>query len=385
MSTQPRTLRSYLLLPRPKDAVKWWILPLTFAVGVITRGGVTNHGLARAALVWAALELLVYQARYQWNDIRGFEADQRHPDSAGRGRLPGPLAKARQHIAASAGVAVARVAAAGVLALALPGFALGWTLVILTVAVFGVAAAYEALRAVGTGRGADVPAPLTPAVVAIWFVIGGGYAIRGVTGLALAVPLLNHPAVAVCATVTMWAFGISFVTARWAVEALAFARAGSDGLRWELQPGHAREHLLALVRWLPEWPAGVDPQAWTACRGRTTLRAPWNTSAVVAAAAAGTTGALLAGAAPLIVCAAALAAGCAALAVLLVPTAWMFGTAGLGLVGLAALAGIDTPSAALPWLGVLGALLWFRLQSLQTMSGAFRKLVLRRGMEPMRA
>src|SRR4051794_36434634 len=182
MRARPRTLRNYLVLPRPKDAVKWWILPLTFAIGVITRGGVTNHGLARAALVWAALELLVYQARYQWNDIRGFEADQKHPDSAGRGRLPGPLEDGRKHIAASAGVAVARVAAAGVLALALPGFALGWTLVVLTVAVFGVAAAYEALRAVGTGRGADVPAPLTPAVVAIWFVIGRGYGLRGVSG-----------------------------------------------------------------------------------------------------------------------------------------------------------------------------------------------------------
>jgi hypothetical protein len=38
---------------------------------------------------------------------------------------------------------------------------------------------------------------------------------------------------------------------RWAVEATAFGRVRHGQIRWTANAGHAREHLLALVRWLP--------------------------------------------------------------------------------------------------------------------------------------
>jgi hypothetical protein len=56
--------------------------------------------------VWAVLELLVYPARYQWNDVHGFVADQQHPGVQDRGRLPGPLDRARERVLASSAVAL---------------------------------------------------------------------------------------------------------------------------------------------------------------------------------------------------------------------------------------------------------------------------------------
>src|SRR3954454_25121570 len=70
--TGQRSLASYLLLPRPKDTVKWWILPLGFGLGSLAAPALTSAQVVRALVVWALLELLIYQARYQWNDVRGF-------------------------------------------------------------------------------------------------------------------------------------------------------------------------------------------------------------------------------------------------------------------------------------------------------------------------
>src|SRR4051794_40691941 len=115
-----RSLRSYLLLPRPGDCGKAWLFLATLVLGMAASGSVSSPRLVRALIVWAALEFLVYQARYQWNDIRGFHADQAHPDAAQRGRLPGPVDRARPHIAASAAIAAARLAGAGLIAILLP-------------------------------------------------------------------------------------------------------------------------------------------------------------------------------------------------------------------------------------------------------------------------
>src|SRR4051794_815510 len=96
-SRSGRSLVSYLVIPRPKDLGKAVIVPLGMTVGFISVGEVTASGLVRGLIVWAVLELLVYQARYQINDVRGFAADQQHPDAASRGRLPGPLERGRAH------------------------------------------------------------------------------------------------------------------------------------------------------------------------------------------------------------------------------------------------------------------------------------------------
>jgi hypothetical protein len=371
MSGGGRTIGSYLLLPRPKDSVKWWIFPLTFAVGALGRGGVGGHAVIRAAVVWFALEILIYQARYQWNDIRGFAADQRHPDAASRGRLPGPPERAHAHLAASRATAALRVFAAAALGLVLPGLHLLAVIAVLVVAVFGVAFGYEQLRAHGTGRSGDASAPPTRAVVGIWLVIGGGYAVRGVSGLALAVPLTAHPALALAAVVTMWAFGTAFVTARWALEALAFAERGGDGLVWRVRADQAREHLLALTRWLPA--AGAEPpRSWRALREPTAASAPWNAATLVCALGAGATGALLVdpGSAGVAVIAA-IAATALSVAVLRAPAAFKVAAVAAASVCMVCalwLAGSPRPLvAAVPWLVATTALLYFRTQSLATM------------------
>jgi hypothetical protein len=369
------------LLPRPGDLVKAWIFPLAFGLGALTTDGVTARDLLRAAVIWVALELLIYQARYQWNDIRGFEADQRHPDRAARGRLPGPPSRGGEHRMASAAVATGRLATAAWLALLLAPLDLAAPLAVLVGAVFAVAVLYELLRTRCTGDSDRVPPPLSGGIFAIWMVVGGGYAIRGLAGLGAAVDLLGEPALLGSALLAFWSFGIAFVTGRWALEALAFGRRGArGGIVWEASPGQAREHLLALVRWLPATaPAaaagpGGSLAEWRALAEGGSLRAPWNLAALVAAAAAAVSGALLAG--PASAVDAGLAAALGTLAAALAfrgrrPALTALAAVALG--GAFALAGHSRPGLAiLPWLLIVAAHLFFTAQSPRTLAHPLR-------------
>jgi hypothetical protein len=374
-----RSLRSYLLLPRPGDLVKAWIFPAAFVLGVLATGGAGGGEVLRAAVVWIALELLIYQARYQWNDIRGFAADQRHPHRASRGRLPGPASRGRAHIRASALVAAARLGLVALLAVALPPD-LGWALLALAVAVFGVAALYEALRSRCTGTSDRVPPPLTGGILALWAVVGAGYAIRGLAGLGSAVAFAS-PWLPLAATLALWAFGIAFVTGRWALEALAFGRRDErGGIVWQVESGQAREHSLALVRWLPAVPDGEDGQGdgslrrWRALSG-SALVAPWNLAAVVAGSAAAASGRLLVGPAdPFAVGLVAVAGAVCAAIVVSLHRRWpglLVGSVVLATV--AGAAGSPRPAlAALPWFALVGAHLFFTAQSPSTLAHPLR-------------
>jgi hypothetical protein len=375
-----RSLARYLLLPRPGDLVKAWIFPAAFAFGALAAGGVSGRELLRAAVAWVALELLIYQARYQWNDIRGFDADQRHPDRAARGRLPGPASCRRQRVRASGLVMVARLALVAAAAVALSPLDLGAPLLALALAVFGVAIVYEALRSRCTGAAEQVPPPLTAGILALWVAVGAGYALRGVSGLAFAVDLFGEPWLLAAAVVAFWAFGVAFVTGRWALEALPFAGPdGRGGIRWRVEPGQAREHSLALVRWLPAAAPATGRSDdsfgdWRALLDVSPL-APWNLAAVLSAAAAAVAGRLLAGPAdPLD---ALLAGGAGALLAIaaLVPSWRRYGWAagGIGLALLMAAAGSPRPTlVAIPWLAILGAHLFFSAQSPRTLAHPLR-------------
>ena len=369
-----RTLAGYLVMPRPKDLFKALLLPAGFGLGVLDAGGVSGSTVLRAVLVLAVLELLVYPARYQWNDVRGFAADQRHPAEKDRGRLPGPLGAARKHIRASCAVAALRLGLTAVVAF-LPGMRLGGLLLAMTAGVFGVAIAYEALRAVATGRTGAVPAPVTAGLVLLWLVVGAGYVVRGLTGLALAVDLGQRPGLAVAAGVTLWAYGVAFVTCRWAIEATAFARLRGDRVSWSAEAGQAREHLLGLVRWLPARTGPrsfTDPdeqsvQCWAALRGRTRLSAPWNLAMLVAGAAAALTGRLLtgsttAGAAVLVAALGALAA----LGVITTARRLVAVAAAAAVLAATFVAQSAGPVALLPWLAVLLAYVYFVSHSQRT-------------------
>jgi hypothetical protein len=375
-----RSLRGYLLLPRPGDLIKAWIFPAAFAFGVLATGGVGGRELLRAAVAWVALELLIYQARYQWNDIRGFDADQRHPNRSARGRLPGPASKRRQRVRASGLVALARLALVGVAAVALSSLDLGVPLLALTLAVFGVAILYEGLRSRCTGTAERVPPPVTSGILALWVAVGLGYAIRGASGLAFAVDLFADPWLLAATVLAFWAFGVAFVTGRWALEALPFGSPdGHGGIRWRVEPGQAREHSLSLIRWLPAAAPGRVGESfagWRALTGDVSPLAPWNLAAVLAAAAAAVTGRLLAGPADALDALLAMAAGAACAAAALLPElrrlhGWLVGA--FTLVVLMAAAGSPRPAfVAVPWLCILSAHLFFTAQSPRTLAHPLR-------------
>jgi hypothetical protein len=366
-----RSLAGYLLMPRPGDTVKALLMPLTFGLGVLANGGTDGRNLARALLVLVVLEFLVYPARYQWNDVRGFAADQRHPGESDRGRLPGPLTKARQRVIASAVVAALRLIVAGLLAV-VPGLDLGGFVLAVIVGVFGVAAAYEALRASATGRhGGDASPPVTPALALLWVTVGAGYAVRGMIGLALVMDLRADPALGLAAAVTLWSYGVAFVTSRWAVESIAFARLHGQRVTWSADASHAREHLLALTRWLPARADVESLDRWAVLRTGTPTSAPWNVAVSVAGAAATITGLLLSGAAadPAIWLVAAVG-GTASLVVARLPGSRTL-LVGAGAVALFAASTALAPPhpmvALLPWLAVMAAYAHFSAQSLATM------------------
>src|SRR4051794_40946557 len=223
-----RSLRSYLLLPRPGDSVKWAVFPAAFVVGVLARGGISAERVLSAAVLWFILELLIYQARYQWNDIRGFAADQLHPQAATRGRVPGPpergpVNKLASYVGAAGRPVLAPVPAMVVRGLPPPGVAA------LALGVFGLAVAYEALRGRATGRSSAMPPPLTPSLIALWLVVGGGYALRGMAGVGGGVDF--SPSVVPAAgggLAPLW-FWVAVVTRGGGPRGRAFSRLGGGG------------------------------------------------------------------------------------------------------------------------------------------------------------
>jgi hypothetical protein len=287
----PRSIGSYLVLPRPGDLGKAIILPLGFASGSLLTSVPTLHNLSRAMVVWFAVEYLAYQARYQWNDIRGFWGDQLHPDCDTRGRLPGPAEMARKHIELSGAAAIARLLVAVLLVVALPFFDLAGVLTGSVVAVFVVAAIYEWVRS-HAGRCDSAQRPAASCVV-LWVVSGGGYCVRGLTGLVLATGTPVPSAGVMFAGIACWFAGVVFVTTRWAVESIPFATRRDGRLHWAADPDAGRGHLIALAHWLPQDPdaAPANLRSWRPLRSGTPRHAPWNVALVVALGSAWLAGA----------------------------------------------------------------------------------------------
>jgi hypothetical protein len=213
--------------------------------------------------------------------------------------------------------------------------------------------------------------------VALWVVVGAGYVVRGVAGLAMAVDLGGRPVLTAAAVVALWAFGIAFVTGRWVLEATAFARVDGGRLVWAAHARQAREHLLGLVRWVPSRTTERDTADWAVLRGPTPVTAPWNLALVLSGTAAGLTGRLLTGPATAAqAVAAAAVGGVAATAAVLVPR----GRVAVVLVGAAVGFGVmvlgQAPrplAAVLPWLAVMTAYLVFGSRRLSTIGVPSRR------------
>lgn len=259
-------LVAYLLMPRPDSLPKLLVPVTTFAVmtAVLGSGG-TSWGTALLGI--GIVELLVAQARYQLNDIRGLREDQRDSQSGVRRRLPVVPGRARESVQASLRAVAVRLVVAVCAVLFLPAGAMVVTiltgLVVLTLWWF-----YEAVRSRGPRTLGRVLLPLAL-----------GYAVRGGLGVALYLvgPSAEGWLLATGLVVSATAFGVMFVTMTWTLHAVASGA----------QP--SRIHFEPLLRVLPAglWD-GLTPGEYAdvrPLRGAQRLRAPWSVALLVATAA----------------------------------------------------------------------------------------------------
>ena len=301
-----RSLAQYLLLPRPGEAIKWAFLPGAWLICIVATPATAASTWTRMAAIWFVLEFFAYQARYQWNDIRGLRSDRVSPARLARGRLPAgeTAATALRALQASTLVLFIRIAAVGVAVLAAPP-GLRLPLLVVTSLVFLVAGCYEYLRA-RPGR-TQTHAP-TPTIVGIWCIVGIGYAIRAGTGAYLAGERSVQFHAVLAATMT--AFGVMFVTMTWALEATSncvLDKKGQLRLRGDLSD---KPHLVPLLR-IAVPSAVIDHDQLTQRRGRvpppgqlqrhlaalkqiTRLTAPWHLALCAAAPASALLGRTLA-------------------------------------------------------------------------------------------
>jgi hypothetical protein len=84
---EQRRYVSYLLMPRLGELVKT-VLYLLLAVLAFMVYSPSSAQLRDTLVYWVAFEILAYQARYAWNDLRGMVPDSLHPARRARGRIP---------------------------------------------------------------------------------------------------------------------------------------------------------------------------------------------------------------------------------------------------------------------------------------------------------
>ena len=80
-----RRLASYLIVPRLGELLKSSLYFFFAALALLTYGSTS----VRSVLIyWIIFELLSYQARYAWNDLRDLTREHSHPGRNARGRIP---------------------------------------------------------------------------------------------------------------------------------------------------------------------------------------------------------------------------------------------------------------------------------------------------------
>ena len=217
-----RSLLSYLVLPRIEELIKLSFLGTGFLYGALAVGHVDRTLWTAFGLGLLVFEYLVYEARYQWNDLRGAAEDRQHAYAAQRRRLPLLRGSLRSSALVSAAVlAVRLVAAAGVctwLVVTAPTYrATAIVLLAAGVAALLVAVVYEWARAARRPR-------------VLWWSVGTGYGLRLALGTLLAVSVaeatgdlglvlwIGLPALAF---VTGWAIGTTSILMTWALESTA--------------------------------------------------------------------------------------------------------------------------------------------------------------------
>jgi 4-hydroxybenzoate polyprenyltransferase len=278
-SDRQRGLVSYLVLPRPEDWVKWLLVPLAYLIVTLDRGISFRWGPLLLTIL--VVEYLVYCARYQINDIRGYAEDAAHPETAARLRLPysDQAAVRRFNVASSFTVAVLRVATA--LVVAARTSLTPTTLTVIGV-VGGAGVLYEYLR---TTEARPASSRTERAARGLWLLVGVGYALRYVVGAHAAGLPLGDPVVWV-GGLFCYGLGVMFVGLTWALEATAHCRAAEPDTWYLSHHLHTKPHLRLLLAYVrgPVFLTGPPPERPLdfACgrvrvlQGPTAKAAPWN-------------------------------------------------------------------------------------------------------------
>lgn len=221
-----RRLRSYLLVPRPREALLQGLLPV-WGYGIVHLAGAGDAGVTvgPALLAIAVFEVGLYQARYMLNDLADADVDQAHAAAAARGRPPSAPNTRRRMIQV---IVLRLVVAAGVVAV-LPGSA-RTTTAVAAAALVAATLVYEAARTPARRRTAielqaRPPTRLTPSEVAVYVAVGSGYALRFAFGVALA----GAPGSTVALSVVFGCvYGMMIAVMVWTLEGANLRVAGSS-------------------------------------------------------------------------------------------------------------------------------------------------------------
>jgi hypothetical protein len=230
-----------LLLPRPYDLVKCAFVPAGYLLAVAFAPG-TPRDLWAAAAAFVVFELIVYQGRYLWNDLRNRLDDQQHPDVKKRNRITIRTTKDVRIVVATLLVRTSIWIAAGI---ALGGWE-GSALLVSGGVVIGESLAYERLRRHtrrlevdgGELRLARMPMRL------LYLLVGFGYAVRVATGALLGLLEIDVSFV-LHIGVTAWALGSMFVTMTWVYEGTSFLTSSIPGFVPSL--ANTKAHLVPLL------------------------------------------------------------------------------------------------------------------------------------------
>ncbi len=259
---------SYLLWPRPADAIKWCFTLYGLLLGFLWSPEADHAGriVLLTIFVLFFFEGLAYQSRYQWNDLRGVGEDRKHPLHHHRRRLP---SGSRTVVEATVLTAVGRMIIASVLvSLDLCGTRQSGFVGIFL--VWAIAIPYEWSRSSGMGK-------LTYALV------GLGYPLRVFVGFWCAWPSMwsdglsrEASIVLVLVLVATYAFGLAFDGLTWAQEGIHSlgeeAVITKPHLRWLTECANTEDVNRGIRQYLESkaHPDAVE-QRWKAIEGYCTM------------------------------------------------------------------------------------------------------------------
>lgn len=249
-------LARYLIYPRPQDAMKIGFIFLGAAFGMVSEGidplapeSWLPDGILHLLFVIFVFDVLAYQARYQWNDIRGAREDGLNPRSEQRRRLQPVLGGIDTAKRISGAALIYKIFLAAVILVAWwdgRSAAIGMGIVSMSALAF----AYERERA-GRKR-----------LFVLLGLVGLGYPLRFAVGYYATIgPYLFEgswsidPSI-VLLVIATWSFGIVFVSITWALEGADYCRGGVTADAEEfVMPVHEpssyhKRHVGRLTSWL---------------------------------------------------------------------------------------------------------------------------------------